>query len=98
MRHGAFEDLLVMPGDVHDVHRRLARHQKRLTCERIDCPARLVPGDIRPGHADLPVLGDADGTQVEQRVVERASPGAFGISSGPSWLCQRTCAAWIPTG
>ena len=43
-----------------------------LTGERIDCPVRLVPGDIQSGYADPPVLGDADDTQVEQRVVQRA--------------------------
>ena len=64
----------LMPGDVHDVHRRLTRSRdpERLTCERIDCPARLVPGDIQAGHADPPVLGDAHDTQVEQGVVQRA--------------------------
>ncbi len=50
-----FEDLLVMPGDVHDVHRRLVwpRDQQRLACERVHGPARLVSRDIQAGHADL---------------------------------------------
>ena len=65
------EDLLMMPGDVHDVHHWLARSrdQQRLSCERIHGPARLVPGYIQVGYADLPLLGDAQDTQVEQRVV-----------------------------
>ena len=67
-----FENLLVMPGDVHDVHRRLVwpRDQQRLACERVHGPARLVSRDIQAGHADLPVLGDAQDTQVEERVVQ----------------------------
>src|SRR5438552_2717690 len=76
MRHGAFEDLLVMPGDVHDVYRRLerSRYPKRLTRERVDRPARLVPGDIQSGHADPPVLGAAG----EQQVHVDASTGQVG--------------------
>jgi hypothetical protein len=74
MRHGALEDLLVMPGDVQDIPRRLTRprYPERLTRERVDRPARLVPGDIQVGHPDPPVLGDAHDTQVEQRVVQGA--------------------------
>ena len=69
-----FEYLLVMPGDVHNVHCRLVwpRDQQGLTCEPIHGPARVVPGDIQAGHADPPLLGDAQDTQVEQRMVQRA--------------------------
>ncbi len=75
------------------------RDQQGLTCERIHGPARFVPGDIQTGHADLPLLGDAQDPQVEQRMVQRAPcASAFVITSGPRWLCQRTWAAWIPTG
>jgi hypothetical protein len=64
----------VVPGDIHDVHRRLtrSRYPKRLACERIHRPACLVPGDIQAGHADPPVLVDADDAEVERRVVQRA--------------------------
>ena len=71
---GAFEDLAAVPGDVDDVHFGLARSrdQKRLARELIHRPACLVPGDVQSGYADPPVLGDADDTQVEQRVVQSA--------------------------
>ena len=71
---GALEDLAAVPGDVDDVHFRLARprDEKRLARELIHGPARLIPGDIQAGHADPPVLGDADDAQVEQCVVQSA--------------------------
>ena len=71
---GAFEDLAAVPGDVDDVHFRLSRprDQKRFARDLIHRPTRLVPGDVQSGYADPPVLGDADDTQVEQRVVQSA--------------------------
>ena len=63
-----------MLGNVDHVHFRLARlrDEKQLARELIHGPARLIPGDVQSGHADPPVLGDADDTQVEQRVVQSA--------------------------
>src|ERR1700748_231585 len=63
---GAFEDLAAVPGDVDDVHFRLARSrdEQRLARELIHRPACLVPGDVQSGYADPPFLGDADDTQV----------------------------------
>ena len=48
------------------------RDQQRLARELIHRPACLVPGHVQTGYADPPILRDADDTQVEQCVVQRA--------------------------
>jgi hypothetical protein len=57
----SFEDLPVMPGDIDDVDRRLARarNQEWLACEGIYRPAGLGSGNVEGGHADAAVFGDA---------------------------------------
>jgi hypothetical protein len=51
----------VVPGDLNDVDRRLARarDQEWLAPEGIHCLASFVPSDVQAGYADPPVLGDA---------------------------------------
>ena len=63
-----------MPGDVNDVDRRLAsaRGQEWFACKRVHCLPSFAPSDIQAGYAYPPVIGDAQDTEVEQRMVERA--------------------------
>ena len=95
-----FEDLLVMPGDVHDVHRRLewSRDQQGLTCERIHGPARVVPGDIQAGYADPPLLGDTQDTQVEQRMMQRAQRQRVRYHVGAALAVPADVCGFDPTG
>ena len=89
-----------MPGDVHDVHRRLVwpRDQHWLACKCAYGPARLVPATYRSD------------TQIRRSSVMPRTPrsnsawctahsaSAFVISSGPCWLCQRTLGRFDPDG
>ena len=54
----AFEDLLVMPGDVNNIHRWLVWpwDQQWPTCKRVHRPARLAPGYIQARNADPPFV------------------------------------------
>ena len=59
--HGAFEDLVVVPGDVDHVHRWLVwpGDEQGLADERVHGHACLVPGYVEAGYADAAVFGDA---------------------------------------
>ena len=71
---GSLEDLPAMPADVIKFHNRLAGHG------RDQCPARqeadpppgLAAGHVEIRNPDSPLRRQAQRTEVEQRVVQRA--------------------------
>ena len=59
---GAFEDLMLVPGDVDHVYGWLVRpgDEQGFAGEGVYGQAGLVSGYVEAGHADAAVLGDAE--------------------------------------